>query len=71
MRSAKQQPWYGLFGQRMLEPAMHFVPYMLPIAQTILHKGNLIAREQVKIAPRPRRLGSDGIALMAHVPPVP
>lgn len=46
MGAAEKPPWYGLMGERGLEPAVHFVADMFTVPQAILHKWNLISQTQ-------------------------
>jgi len=71
MRSAHQKPRNPFGGESLPKPPMHFATDMFPVPQPVLHKGNFIPREEVKIATASGGHSLDGLAASSHVTPVP
>src|ERR1043165_3413197 len=71
VRATQDVPWNTLFGQRFVEPVMHFVTNVFTISKAVLNEWNFVAGEEVQVA---APVGGDfrnSRALRTHVPPVP
>jgi len=42
-------PRYGLLGQRLFKPTMHFVSNVLAVTKPVLHERNLVTGKQIQI----------------------
>src|SRR5678809_1260236 len=71
MGTAEGSPRNRLSGERLLKPAVHFMADVFAVAQTIRHKGNLIAGQKVKVAAGAPGNHLDHLAVAAHVAPMP